>query len=363
MSDTVFDCSGARQSGAGESGKAAIFVVLGVLIVAAVAGLAMLSNKAGGDVAVASSEGAAESSTAPASGESDTADAANAQDSEKTADAAQKDSAPKPVAIEEGNPVVAKVDGQEIKRVDLLNFMQQLPPQLKNAPIQQLYPQLIQQVVNARIVDDRAAKADLTDDPAYKEQLDLARQQILRNMFVEREVARQVTDEKIKAAYKEMMKKQENVEETKAAHILVKTEDKAREVISKLESGAKFADLAKEYSSDPSSQKGGDLGWFAKTEMVPEFSEAAFALKKGEYSKKPVKTQFGWHVISVEDRRTRPAPKLEDVKPFLEQQVRRDAFEKMLTDWRKDSKIETFDINGKPLEPAAGEAAGAAPKK
>lgn len=359
MSDTVFNPSGARQAGVGESGKAAIFVVLGVLIVAAVAGLAFLSNKAGGDVAAVSPEGASASATAPASGESATAESSTAPDAGKTASADEK----KPATIEEGNPVVATVDGQEIKRVDLLNFMQQLPPQLRNAPIQQLYPQLIQQVVNARIVDDRAAKADLTEDPAYKQQMDLARQQILRNMFVEREVAKQVTSEKIDAAYKDLMKKQQDVEETKAAHILVKTEDKAREVISKLQSGAKFADLAKEYSSDPSSQKGGDLGWFAKTEMVPEFSESAFALKKGEYSKTPVKTQFGWHVISVEDRRTRPSPKLEDVRPFLEQQVRREVFENMLTEWRKDSKIETFDINGKPLEPAAGESRPSEEKK
>lgn len=335
-----------------ESGKAVIFVVLGVLIVAAIAGLAFLSTKTGTDVATtaASAETTAASETAPASGDTPN----------KPEEAAKADSAPetasKPLPIREGNPVIAKVDGQEIKRVDLLNFMQQLPPQLKNAPIQQIYPQLIQQVVNARIVDDHASKANLAEDPAFKQQMDLARQQILRNLFVERELNKLVTDDKVKAAYDEVIKKQKDVEETKAAHILVKDEATAKDIISKLDSGAKFADLAKEYSSDPSGQKGGDLGWFAKTEMVPEFADAAFALKKGEYSKTPVKTQFGWHVIDVEDRRIRPNPKIEEIKPFLEQKVRSEAFEKMLEGWRKDTKIETFDINGDPIEPAAGDA-------
>ncbi|HRC25868.1 MAG TPA: peptidylprolyl isomerase [Alphaproteobacteria bacterium] len=329
----------------GQSGKAAIFAVLGVLIVAAVAGLAFLSGKA-------SEDPASVSSTMPASGDSQQA-ATDQTDVAKTAQAGEQG---KPSQeIREGNPTIAKVDGQDIKRLDLLNFMQQLPPQLRNAPIQQLYPQLIEQVVNARLVDDRAAKTDLANDPAYKQQVELARQQILRNLFVERELSKMVTDDKIKAAYDDLMKKQKDVEEVKASHILVKDEAKAKEVVAKLESGAKFADLAKEYSSDPSGQKGGDLGWFAKTEMVPEFADAAFKLKKGDYTREPVKSQFGWHVISLEDRRMRPNPKLEDVKPFLEQRVRGEIFEKMVADWRKDAKIETFDINGDPIEPAAGE--------
>lgn len=330
----------------GQSGKASIFAVLGVLIVAAVAGLAFLSGKAADKPMEETSATAAASETAPASGEA----ADSGQKPSETADAKA------PTEIREGNPVVAKVDGQDIKRLDLLNFMQQLPPQLRNAPIQQLYPDLIKQVVNARLVDDRAAKTDLAEDPVYKQQIELARQQILRTLFVDRELSKLVTDDKIKAAYDDLIKNQKPVEETKASHILVTDEAKAKDIIDKLGSGSKFADLAKEFSADPSGQKGGDLGWFAKTEMVPEFADAAFELKKGAYSKTPVKSQFGWHVISVEDRRTRPNPKLEDVKPFLEQRVRSEVFEKMVADWRKDAKIETFDINGDPIEPAAGDA-------
>ena len=140
----------------------------------------------------------------------------------------------------------------------------------------------------------------------------------------------------------------EKVEEIHARHILVPDEAKAKEIIKKLDGGAEFKDLAKESSDGPTAANGGDLGYFAKSEMVPEFAEAAFALQPGTYTKEPVKTQFGWHVIKVEEKRQRPEPQFEAVKPQLEAQIRREKLNTMLEQWQKEASIKKFDINGEP---------------
>ncbi len=342
------------RSGDSQSGKMAILAILGVLIIAAVAGLAVMSGKVPG---LSAKAGDSAQEQTPAS--SETADATKPA-GDAAAPAAEEKKAEE-VAIRPGNPVVAKVGDIEVKRVDLLTLLQQMPPAVRQAPIQQIYPMLVEQAINSKIIDEHATKANLDKDAKVKEQVELARQQIIRNIFLQKESEKAVSEDKLKAAYDEFIKKQGDVEEIKARHILVDSEDKAKEVISKLASGAKFEDLAKEYSSDGTKDSGGDLGWFAKQEMVPAFSDAAFALKSGETSKTPVKTQFGWHIIMVEDRRVREKPKFDDIKPFLETQLRRDALEKMVADWRKDLKIEQFDINGDPLKADGSAAPASAP--
>lgn len=151
------------------------------------------------------------------------------------------------------------------------------------------------------------------------------------------------------------------VEEVKARHILVDTEDKAKEVITKLQAGAKFEDLVEEYSSGVTKDTKGELGYFAKGEMVPEFADAAFALAKGQYTKQPVKTQFGYHVIESQDRRKREAPSFDEVKPQLESVVRQRQLVELLTTWQNAAQVEKFDINGKP-ETATATPATDAPK-
>lgn len=153
------------------------------------------------------------------------------------------------------------------------------------------------------------------------------------------------------------------VEEVKAAHILVDDEATAKEIIKKLADGGKFADLAKEYSKDKSNaENGGDLGYFAEGDMVKEFGDAAFAMKVGEFSKEPIKTQFGYHIISLEDKRVRPAPAYDDVKDQLTAQVKRDLLNNMMKDWRDSAKVEIYDYNGNPMPAAGEEAPEAAPE-
>ena len=129
-----------------------------------------------------------------------------------------------------------------------------------------------------------------------------------------------LSDEAERKVYDEAVKQVKNEEEVHARHILVPTEDEAKAILAQLKGGADFATLAKEKSKDPGAAEGGDLGYFTKEQMVPEFSEVAFKLGKGQLSD-PVKTQFGWHIIKVEDKRTRPTPTFEQVKPQIENYV------------------------------------------
>lgn len=252
--------------------------------------------------------------------------------------------------IKLGNPVVAKLNGEEIKRSDVFDFISGLPDQVRQMPIQNLFPIALEQVINNRIVNDKAESANLAGDPEVEQLVTQAKNQIIRNVFVERKIDEHVTQKKLLAKYEELLNNLEGVKETRARHILVESEEKAREIIQKLNEGADFEELAKAESTGPSAPQGGDLGYFAKGEMVPAFAEAAFALEVGAHSSEPVETQFGWHVIKVEDRRDRPEPDFETVKPQLEQQLRQEAMAELLQEWQKEAKIQKFDINGEPIQ-------------
>lgn len=269
-----------------------------------------------------------------------------------------KNSAPKQEAVatgEEpmlklGNPVVAVVEGEEIKRSDVFTFIGSLPEQVRQMPIQNLFPLALEQVINNRVISEKAKSSQLEADPEVEKMFTQAKGQIIRNVFVERQVTAEVSQKKLLKEYEALLTQLEDVQETHARHILVDSEEKAKEVVGKLDGGAKFEDLVNEYSTGPSKESGGDLGYFAKNEMVPEFGDAAFALDVGNYTKNPIKTQFGWHIIKVEDRRKRPEPKFEDVKLQLEQQLRQQILADLLQKWQKDAKIKKFDMNGEPVK-------------
>jgi peptidyl-prolyl cis-trans isomerase C len=168
-------------------------------------------------------------------------------------------------------------------------------------------------------------------------------------------VNKKISESRLKDAYEKYVKAFPDVQDVKARHILVKDEAKAKDLIKQLGEGKDFAELAKANSTDGTAQNGGELGYFAKTEVVPPFADAAFALNVGEYSKTPVKTDFGYHVIKVEEKRKRPPAAYDEIKPLLETQLRREILEETVEAWRDDAQIERFDINGKPIEPAGGD--------
>ncbi|MBX2834090.1 MAG: peptidylprolyl isomerase [Micavibrio sp.] len=251
--------------------------------------------------------------------------------------------------IEEGNPTVAKVGSEEIKRSDVLAFIQNLPPNMQKLPANQLFPLATVQVVNAKVIGEKAGKAKLDNDPVVKEQLSAVKDQIVRNVFLQKQVASKLSEERLKSAYEDYKKSFPEIQEVKARHILVKEESEAKDILKKLKDGGDFAALAKEHSLDGTKENGGELSYVAKQEVVPEFADAAFAMEKGEMTKKPVKTDFGYHIIEVQDKRQRPVPTYEESKPFLESQLRNVVLEEMLGEWRKAANVEVYDINGKPF--------------
>ncbi len=253
---------------------------------------------------------------------------------------------------EDPNPVLAIIDNEEIKRQDILELLNAMPEQMRQIPLEQLFPMALEQLINNKVVSKKASNAGLDNNEFVKEQLKQAKEQIIRTKFLEDAVKAEISDERLKAEYEEYVANFEEVEEVKVAHILVDDEKLAKNLIAKLKKGDDFAALALDNSTDGSAQNGGDLGYFTKKEVVPEFAAAAFSIKVGEYTKSPVKSDFGYHIIKVDDKRNRPAAKFEQAKPYLEKKLQRVVLEELLKKWRDSIDIERFDINGKPIAEA-----------
>ena len=263
------------------------------------------------------------------------------------------------------DPVVARVNGTEIRRSDVLAARQMLPAQVQQIPFEQVYPQLLDTLVSNMLAAQAGKKQKLADDPEVKKRLQWAQDQIIEEVYLRRYITASITDDKIKVRYDQFVKEQKPQDQVNAKHILVKTEDEAKAVIEDLKKGGDFAAIAKDKSNDPGTKAtGGDLGWFTKDEMVPEFADAAFKLQKGQYTETPVKTQFGYHVILLVDRRTAPPPTMEEARPQVVQLLQRELLDQKVKELRTSAKVEMFNLDGsKPTgAPAAAPAAPAAPK-
>jgi peptidyl-prolyl cis-trans isomerase C len=229
-------------------------------------------------------------------------------------------------------------------------------------PLQAVFPALLDRIIDSKLVVQEGKKSKVTEDPAFKKRMAFVEDQVLQDFWIQREIARQVTADKLQKRYEERLKQMPTEEEVHARHILVSTEDEAKALIAEIKKGAAFDKLAKEKSTDKASgAEGGDLGWFKKSDMVKEFADAAFNLKKGELTEAPVKTQFGYHVIKVEDRRKAPPPAFEEMADQLKEEMAREAVTAQLDQLRSGAKIEKFAMDGaKPDAPAAKPAAPAA---
>jgi peptidyl-prolyl cis-trans isomerase C len=260
------------------------------------------------------------------------------------------------------DPVVATVNGQQIRLSELEVAQQSLPQQYRNMPLQAVFPALLDRIIDSKLVVQEGKKSKVTEDPAFKKRMAFVEDQVLQDFWIQREIARQVTADKLQKRYEERLKQMPTEEEVHARHILVSTEDEAKALIAEIKKGTAFDKLAKEKSTDKASgAEGGDLGWFKKSDMVKEFADAAFNLKKGELTEAPVKTQFGYHVIKVEDRRKAPPPAFEEMADQLKEEMAREAVTAQLDQLRSGAKIEKFAMDGaKPDAPAAKPAAPAA---
>ncbi len=255
-----------------------------------------------------------------------------------------------PAFAQPADPVVAVVNGTEITRSDVAEVHQSMP-QLRQVPLEMVYDQIVEHLINSRLIVAAAREKDLHQDPEVKERLRQIENQLLQQAYLAKEIESQITEEALKKRYEEMVKTQPAREEVHARHILLPSEEAAKETIAAIEGGKDFAEVAKEKSTGPSAETGGDLGYFTKDEMVPEFAEAAFAMQPGEVTKEPVKTQFGWHVIKVEDKRTAPPPNFDEVEAELREQMGDELVAKVVEDLRAKADVKVT----KP-EPAAAAA-------
>ena len=237
------------------------------------------------------------------------------------------------VVVEEAD-IVATVNGEVITVTELEQLSGDVAQRTRaDVPRERL----IEELVSRELLFQDAEKKKLAQQPDVAESLTMVRQTLLSQAAVQDFIEKNpVTDEEIKKAYDEQHGKKST--EYNARHILVKTEDEAKAVTKKLKGGAKFEDLAKTTSIGPTKTQGGSLGWFSPGQMVPEFGTAVAKLKKGAYSE-PIKTQFGWHVILLEDSREKEPPTLEQVKPQLSSALQREKLQKYIDGLRGSAKV------------------------
>jgi peptidyl-prolyl cis-trans isomerase C len=242
----------------------------------------------------------------------------------------------------EDNPVLAKVNGAEIRQSDVALAEEELGPSLAQMDPATKKESVLAFLIDMKIVAKAAEDKKLEDRPDFKARLAFTRNRLLMDNLLAVEGKAATTDEAMKKVYAEAAKQIEGEQEVHARHILVESEDEAKAIEAELKKGADFAELAKKKSKDPGAADGGDLGFFTKDQMVPEFSTVAFALEPGKISD-PVKSQFGWHVIKVEEKRNRKAPDFEQVKAQIETYVTRKAQAEYVAKLRESAKVERMD--------------------
>jgi peptidyl-prolyl cis-trans isomerase C len=245
-------------------------------------------------------------------------------------------------AEDAANPVLAKVNGAEIRQSDMALAEEELGPSLAQMDPATKKDNVLAFLIDMKIVAKAAEdkKVDNTED--FKKRLAFTRNRLLMDSLLANEGKAALTDDAMKKVYEDASKQITGEQEVHARHILVETEDEAKAVKAELDKGADFAELAKKKSKDPGASDGGDLGFFTKDQMVPEFSAVAFSLEPGKISD-PVKSQFGWHIIKVEEKRNRKAPDFEQVKAQIETYVTRKAQADYVAKLRADAKIERMD--------------------
>ncbi len=249
------------------------------------------------------------------------------------------------------DPVVAVVDGHKIQLSEIVAIYRGLPQRMQQMTFEQLYVPLVDHAISIRLLATEGRKQKLQDGEAVKRQLARYEDTLVYQAYADKVVGEKATDDRLKVAYEKFVKEFKGEEEIRASHILVKTEQEAKDIIVQVEKGGDFEKIAKEKSIDPSkAQNSGDLGYFSKDQMVKEFAEAAFAMKKGDTSKSPVKTQFGWHVIRVTDRRAKPAPGFDDVRDQLRQEMSQEIAGEEVKRLRALAKVERFDAKGQPMK-------------
>ncbi|BCH30545.1 peptidylprolyl isomerase [Mesorhizobium sp. L-8-10] len=253
-------------------------------------------------------------------------------------DAAQAAAQPDP------DKVVATVGSKSITEADLALAESDLDQQFARLPAEQRRAAALSAIIEIQLVAADAEAKGLDKDPEFQRRMAFLKQRALHAALIDAEVAGKITDEEVRARYDKEIAATPPANEVRARHILVKTQEEAQDVVKRLDAGEKFEDIAKEKSTDTGSgANGGELGYFGAGQMVPEFEKAAFALEVGSYTKEPVQSQFGWHVIKVEDKRAQQPPAFEQVKEQFRSLILREKYIALVQSLRESGKVEIAD--------------------
>ena len=248
-----------------------------------------------------------------------------------------------PAAIQAQQNVVAKVGSAEITERELAFAEADLTEQFSQVPDELRKAAVLNALIDIKLLAAAAEREGMGETEQFKARVAFLRDRALHNTFFQERVLASVTDEDVKARYEQEVAAMEPQLQVRARHILVKTEEEARTIIGELDAGKDFVEAAKEHSTGPSGPNGGDLDFFSRGQMVPEFDTAAFALENGQYTKDPVQTQFGWHIIKREEDRTTPPPAFDQVQNQIRQIVMRERYAAVVESARGASPVEILD--------------------
>lgn len=274
-------------------------------------------------------------------------------------------------AVEASNPIVAILNGEPVLASEVVEFYESLGPDVAQVAFQSIYPQLLESTVSRKLVNQMGRSQGLLEDEEAIRKIQFWTERVIEEIIVNRWVESNLTDDLIQVAYEAMIADITIVEEVRASHILVETQEEGYEAIVRIENGELFADLARELSTGPSGAEGGDLDFFKYEDVIPEFSDIAFSLPVGEYTTEPVETQFGWHIILVTDRRSLDPPSYEESYDSLRQQEGMRLLGEFYESLKGSNQIILFNFDGTPageegpiapvVAPAGEESAGNAP--
>ena len=267
---------------------------------------------------------------------------AMAQEAGKT-EPAKPDAAQAETAKADPDKVLATINGSKITNKDVDQISADLDPQFAKLPDDQRRLAALAAIIDIKSLAAKAEAEKLDQTPEFQARLEFLKDRALHNDYFKQQVVDKITDADIRARYDKEIAAMPPQNEVRARHILVKTKEEAEAIIKQLDGGAKFEDIAKEKSTDGSAAQGGDLGYFGPGQMVPEFDKAANALEVGQYTKEPVQTQFGFHVIKLEDKRTQQPPAFDQVKDQVKSILIREKYMELVKKDRGDLKIEYTD--------------------
>jgi peptidyl-prolyl cis-trans isomerase C len=256
--------------------------------------------------------------------------------------ACSQDSPSSGTAGSAADAIIARVNGVDIRQSDLALAEEDVGAEMGAASPEAKREQLIAYLADIILVTQAAEKKKLGENPDFKRRLGFLRKKLLMGFGLQQETKAAITEEALQQTYNDAVKSASQQEEVRARHILVVSEDEAKAILEQIKAGGDFATRAKEKSKDPGSADGGDLGYFTKDQMVPQFAEVAFKMYPGQLSN-PVKTEFGWHIIKVEDKRIKQPPEFEKVKDQIESYLARKAQTEYVARLRQSAKIERLD--------------------